>query len=60
MTRRFATQAAALGLAVITTLTLMSGIHQLAAPAAAQDALAGTGQAPAQVVVITGKRIAQG
>lgn len=70
MTRRLATQATALGLAVITTLTLMSGIHQLAAPAAVQDTLAapatvhdtlaGTGQPAAQVVVITGKRIAQG
>lgn len=60
MNRRIATQATALGLAVIATLTLMSGIHQLAAPAAAQDALAGAAKAPAQVVVITGKRIAQG
>jgi len=57
MTRRFATQATALGLAIVTTLTLMSGIHQLAAPANGEDTLART--APAQVVVITGKRIAQ-
>ncbi len=61
MTRRFATQATALGLALVTTLTLMSGIHQLAAPATGHDTLAHTApaSAPAQVVVITGKRIAQ-
>lgn len=59
MTRRFAAQATALGLAIVTTLTLMSGIHQLAAPDAGHDTLARTAPAPAQVVVITGKRIAQ-
>jgi hypothetical protein len=58
MTRRFAAQATALGLAIVTTLTLMSGIHQLATPAAGHDTLARTAPA-AQVVVITGKRIAQ-
>jgi hypothetical protein len=59
MTRRFATQATALGLAVVTTLTLMSGIQQLAAPASGHDTLARTAPAPAQVVVIIGKRVAQ-
>jgi hypothetical protein len=60
MTRRLATQATALGLAFVTTLTLMNSIQQLAAPAAVQDTLAGAAQAPARVVVITGKRMAQG
>ena len=60
MTRRLATQATALGLALITTLTLMNSIQQLAAPAAVQNTLAGASQAPARVVVITGKRMAQG
>lgn len=60
MTRRLATQATALGLAVIATLTLMTGIHQLAAPADAHQALAGAAQAPVQVVVVTGKRMPRG
>lgn len=58
MTRRIATQVTALGLAVIATLTLMSGIHQLAAPADVHEALAGA--APVQVVVVTGKRMPRG
>ena len=58
MTRRLATQAAALGLAVIATLTLMSGIHQLAAPDADAKAMAHSTTAPSQVVVVTGKRLA--
>ena len=59
MTRRIAPQVTALGLAIVTTLTLMSGIHQLAVPAAGHDTLARTAPAPAQVVVVTGKRLAQ-
>ena len=40
MNHRLATQATALGLAFIATLTLMGGIHQLAAAADAQGMLA--------------------
>jgi hypothetical protein len=38
----------------------MGGIHQLAAAADAQGMLAAAAKAPAQVVVITGKRLNQG
>lgn len=62
MTRRIATQATALGLAFVATFAVMSGIHQLAVPAAVTDTIARPGDAPApvQVVVVTGKRMAQG
>ena len=60
MNHRLAAQATALGLAFIATLTLMGGIHQLAAAADAQGMLAAAAKAPAQVVVITGKRLNQG
>ena len=60
MTRRLATQATALGLALVTTLAMLGGIHQLAAPEADAAAMAHATTAPAQVVVITGKRLPQG
>jgi hypothetical protein len=55
------TQIAALGLAAFTTFSLMASINGLAiAPAPADTAagtLAGSTTQPAQVVVVTGKRI---
>lgn len=58
-TARTASRATALGLAVVTTLVLMTSIQQLATPDTGADKLARSAPASTQVVVITGKRVAQ-
>jgi hypothetical protein len=51
------TQIAALGLAAFTTFSLMASINGLATAPAPADTMASHSTQPAQVVVITGKRI---
>lgn len=51
------TQIAALSLAAFTTFSLMASINGLATAPAPADAMAGATTQPAQVVVVTGKRI---
>lgn len=56
MNHRLGTQATALGLAALVTLTLMASIDRLATTPPAADTLART-EAPAQVVVVTAQRL---
>lgn len=58
-TAQITVQATALALALVTTLSLMGGIDQLAKPAASPLTLASKAPAATQVIVITGKRLAQ-
>jgi hypothetical protein len=51
------TQIAAFSLAAFATFGLMASINGLASAPAPADSLAGTSGQPAQVVVVTGKRI---